>query len=69
MNRPTNYRTKSLMELLKAYSFENERINKEDAEVTKENIVFEVCVRLKDAFDQLDNGAAVEIVYKQFIER
>lgn len=68
MNRPMNYRTKSLKKLLEAYSFENNRINKKDAEVTKENIVGEVCARLKDTFDQLDNGADVETVYKQFIE-
>ena len=68
MNRPMNYRTKSLKELLETYSFENERINKEDAETTKAYIVNEVYARIKDTFDWLDNDADVESVYKQLIE-
>ena len=68
MNRPMNYRTKSLKELLEAYSFENERINKEDAETTKKYIVNEVYARIKSTFDWLENGADVESVYKQLIE-
>ena len=68
MSRPINYRTKSLKELLEAYRFENDRINKEDAEVTKAYIVNEVYARVKDTFDWLENGADVESVYKQLIE-
>ena len=68
MNRPMNYRTKSSKELLEAYSFENDRINKEDAETTKAYIVNEVYARVKSAFDWLDNDADVESVYKQLIE-
>ena len=68
MNRPTSYRTKSLKELLEAYSFENGRINKEDAETTKTYIVNEVYARIKDTFDWLDDDADVESVYKQLIE-
>ena len=68
MNRPMNYRTKSLKELLETYSFENDRINKEDAETTKAYIVNEVYARVKSAFDWLDNDADVESVYKQLIE-
>ena len=68
MNRPINYRTKSLIELLEAYRFENNRINKEDAEVTKVYIINEVYARVKDTFDWLENGADVESVYKQLIE-
>ena len=68
MNRPMNYRTKSLKELLETYSFENGRINKEDADTTKAYIVNEVYARIKDTFDWLDNNADAESVYKQFIE-
>ena len=68
MNRPINYRTKSLKELLEAYRFENDRINKEDAKVTKEYIINEVYARVKDAFNWLDNGEDVESVYEQLIE-
>ena len=68
MNRPMNYRTKSLKELLETYSFENDRINKEDAETTKAYIVNEVYARIKDTFDWLDNDADIESVYKQLIE-
>ena len=66
--RPMNYRTKSLKELLEAYSFENDRINKEDAETTKKYIVNEVYARIKSTFDFLENGANTESVYKQLIE-
>ena len=68
MNRPINYRTKSLKELLKTYEFENNRINKKDAEVTKAYIVNEVYARIKSTFEWLDNGADVESVYEQLIE-
>lgn len=68
MNRPTNYRTKSLKKLLGTYSFENYRINKKGAELTKKAIVNEVYARIKDTFDQLDDGVDVEILYKQLIE-
>ena len=68
MNRPISYRTKSLKELLETYSFENGRINKEDAETTKAYIVNEVYARIKDTFDWLDDDADVESVYKQLIE-
>ena len=66
--RPMNYRTKSLKELLEAYSFENDRINKEDAETTKKYIVNEVYARIKSTFDFLENGANTESVYNQLIE-
>ena len=68
MNRPMNYRTKSLKELLEAYSFENNRINKEDAETTKAYIVNEVYARVKSTFDWLDNGTDVKSVYEQLVE-
>ena len=66
--RPMIYRTKSLKELLEAYTFENDRINKEDAETTKKYIVNEVYARIKSTFDFLENGANTESVYKQLIE-
>ena len=68
MNRPMNYRTKNLKELLETYSFENTRINKEDAETTKAYVVNEIYARIKNAFDWLDDDADVESVYKQLIE-
>lgn len=68
MNRPMNYRTKSLKELLETYSFENHRINKEDAETTKAYIVNEIYARIKVTLDLLDDYADVESVYKQLIE-
>lgn len=63
-----NYRTKSLKELLEAYSFENDRINKEDAKTTKTYIVNEVYARVKNTFEWLENGEDVETIYKQLIE-
>ena len=68
MKRPINYRTKSLKQLLDAYAFENDRINREDAETTQKYIVNEIYARIKDTFDFLDKGATVESVYKQLIE-
>lgn len=68
MNRPINYRTKSLKELLEAYSFESNRTNKEDAEVTKAYIVNEVYARVKDTFDLLEKGKDVRSVYEQLVE-
>lgn len=68
MNRPMSYRTKSLKELLETYSFENGRINKEDAETTKTYVVNEIYARIKATFDLLDDDADVESVYKQLIE-
>ena len=66
--RHMNYRTKSMKELLEAYRFENDRINKEDAETTKKYIVNEVYARIKNTFDFLENGSDVESVYRQLIE-
>lgn len=68
MNRPMNYRTKSLKELLETYSFESSRINKGDAETTKAYIVNEIYARIKVTFDLLDDDADAESVYKQLIE-
>ena len=66
--RHMNYRTKNMKELLDAYRFENERINKEDAETTKKYIVNEVYARIKNTFDFLENGSDVESIYRQLIE-
>lgn len=68
MKRPMNYREKSLKKLIEAYSFENDRTNKEDANITKKYIVNEVYARIKDTFDRLEEGADPESVYKQLIE-
>lgn len=68
--RSLNYRTKSLEELLKAYAFENGRINKEDSKTTKKLIVNEVYARIKDTFDLLENATESDAqkIYKQLIE-
>lgn len=68
MSRPINYRTKSLIELLEAYAFENNRINKEDAEITKAYIVNEMYARVKDTFDLLEKRKDVKSVYEQLVE-
>ena len=68
MKRPINYRTKSLKQLLEAYAFENDRINREDAEITQKYIVNEIYARVKATFDFLDDGATVESVYNQLVE-
>lgn len=68
--RDMNYRTKSLEALLKAYAFENDRINKEESEVTKRLIVNEVYARIKDTFDLLEDATESDVpqIYKQLIE-
>lgn len=65
-----HYRTKSLEALLKAYAFENDRINKEDSKITQALIVNEVYARIKDTFDLLENAAESDVqqIYKQLIE-
>lgn len=71
MARNMNYRMKSLEELLKAYAFENDRIDKKDSEITKNLIVNEVYVRIKDTFDLLENATTevdAERIYKRLIE-
>ena len=67
MNRPMNYRLKTLEQLFDAYSFENGRINKEDARITKEYIKNEILTRVKESFKWLEEGQNPEQVYKQFI--
>lgn len=68
--RDMHYRTKSLEALLKAYAFENDRINKEDSKITQALIVNEVYARIKDTFDLLENAAESDVqqIYKQLIE-
>ena len=65
-----HYRTKSLEALLKAYAFENDRINKKDSETTKALIVNEVYSRIKDTFDSLEDATESDVqqIYKQLIE-
>lgn len=68
--RDMKYMTKSLEELLEAYVFENDRINKEDSKITKALIVNEVYARIKDTFDLLEDATESDVqqIYKQFIE-
>ena len=65
------HRKMSIEQLFKAYQFENDRINKEDADITKALIVKEVYRRVKSAFNMLDDATteqqAIQIA-KQFIE-
>ena len=63
--------TKSLEQLFKAYQFENDRIDKKDAEITKALIEKEIRRRVNLAFillDRVNTEKEVEQVYKQFIE-
>lgn len=68
--RDMHYRTKSLEALLKAYAFENDRINKEDSKITQALIVNEVYARIKDTFDSLEDATESDVqqIYKQLIE-
>lgn len=54
------YRMKSLEELFLAYQFENDRISKEDADVTKKLIVDELYRRMKYSIDMLENAETEE---------
>ena len=65
------YRTMTIEQLFKAYQFENDRINKEDAEITKALIVKEVYRRVKSSFTMLDEATTEEQakkIAKQFVE-
>lgn len=70
MKRDMHYRMKSLKGLLKAYAFENDRIDKKDVETTKKLIVNEVYARIKDTFDLLEDATESDVqqIYKQLIE-
>ena len=67
MNRPWNYRLKTLKQLFEAYSFENGRINKEDARITKEYIKNEILTRVNESFKMLEDGESPEYVLERFI--
>ena len=54
------YRMKSLEELFLAYQFENDRINKEDANTTKRLIVDELYRRMKSSIDMLEKAETEE---------
>jgi len=51
---------KSLEELFLAYQFENDRINKEDANTTKRLIVDELYRRMKSSIDMLEKAETEE---------
>ena len=64
------YRRMSIEQLFKAYQFENDRINKEDAIITKEAIVKEVCRRVEASFRFLEDAKSEDEalkIAKQFI--
>ena len=65
------YRKMSIEQLFKAYQFENDRINKDDANITKALIVKEVYRRVKSSFNMLDDATTEEQaikIAKQFNE-
>lgn len=66
----TGYETKTMKRLFEQYAEENNRICKEEAEMTKKLIVREVYSRIKRSFDMLENATEEEAaqIYKQFIE-
>ena len=65
MNRPIDYRLKTLKQLFEAYSFENSRYNKEDASVTKEYIKNEILTRVNESFKMLEDGESPEYVLER----
>lgn len=68
----TGYETRSIESLFMAYQFENDRINKEDAAITKRLIRAELYERVNRALrilDTIDDEARVHRFYeKQFIQ-
>ena len=61
----------TIEQLFTAYQFENDRINKEDADITKANIVKEIYRRVKASFTMLDEATTekqAKQIAKQFIE-
>lgn len=65
------YKTRTTLELFKAFQFENGRVCEEDANATKKAITNELYRRLKIALTLLEDAKtesdAMQI-YKQFIE-
>ena len=51
----TGYENRSIESLFTAYQFENDRINKEDAAITKRLIRAELLARVNNALDILDS--------------
>lgn len=71
MRTSMRYKLMSMEQLFKAYQFENDRSNKEDAATTKKYIVNEVYTRVKKSFDFLEEATSeeeAEKIFKQFIE-
>lgn len=68
----TGYETRSIESLFMAYQFENDRINKEDAAITKRLIRAELHNRVNRALeilDTIDDPHRVHRFYeKQFIQ-
>lgn len=68
----TGYETRSIESLFMAYQFENDRINKEDAAITKRLIRAELHDRINRALailDTIDDENRVHRFYeKQFIQ-
>lgn len=64
------YRKMSIEQLFKAYQFENDRLNKEDAIITKDAIVKEVYRRVEASFRFLEDAKSEDEalkIAKQFI--
>lgn len=67
--RISDYRKRTLKELVCAYAYESGRIEEKEKKSTQKHIVLEVYARVKDTFDLLDkNPEAAEQIYKQLIE-
>lgn len=68
MNRPINYRMKSLDELLRCYADETSRMNADDRNTTQRLIKNEVLMRIEDTFKMIDEQPEdVQQIYNQLI--
>lgn len=68
MNRPINYRMKSLEGLLRCYADETNRMNADDRNTTQRLIKNEVLMRIEDTFKMIDEQPEdVQQIYNQLI--
>ena len=66
----SSYNRKTLQQLFCGYAFENDRVCKKDAEVTKRLIVRELYRRLKvsiELLDEVQTEQEAKKIYDQFI--
>lgn len=68
MNRPINYRMKSLEGLLTCYADETSRMNADDRNTTQRLIKNEVLMRIEDTFKMIDEQPEdVQQIYNQLL--